>query len=182
MAKPLRPFAILVTVGWLALCALLLVLLWFPSRIVSIDLTDLALTVDADAFGTARIVATVVTAIAALLAAPLLIAALRSSPRRAAQGDPARPAQVIERVEPTQITERVEPAPRVHADLASERQAAVATTPVIAGDDMDSMRRRVDQHESELRRLREQLDDARRQPAPPDGHDARQHVPNGTRP
>lgn len=139
-------------------------------------ISHIGLIVDADVYGTARIVATVITAAAALLALPLLIAALRSSSGRAPQ-----PPSVSDAREPlpAQVTERLEATPRVRADLATEGQPPVATTPVVAGDDIVSMRRRVDEHEAELARLREQLEKTARQPAP---QDARQHTPNGIRP
>jgi hypothetical protein len=168
MHKLVKPFAIIISLGWMALWAVALLLMWRPSSEASINATDFDALATIDAADTARWIGTAVAALAIALAVPVLLAALRPAPERVT-------TPVVARDE-TQATVPDHPDTTRAHDLdaakneelpaslrrTSAEPVAVATPvepPVVQTERTDTslIEARLEQHETELRRLREQL-------------------------
>jgi hypothetical protein len=201
MSNSVRPFAALISLGWIAAWLGVFWLLVRPEYRTSLELTDLTLTGDIAAGGVARWLAAAASIVAAALALPVLTAALLPERGRTA----ARPADTV--LEWTPATTRVPggaragvPAlPRVaalvpeddargHAEVspASLRRrptdggttvtAPSPPVPEARGGDLDTLRARLDRQEEEIRRLRELVMRGAPTTAAPGGNE---RVPNG---
>jgi hypothetical protein len=168
MHKLVKPFAIIISLGWMALWAVALLLMWRPSSEASINATDFDALATIDAADTARWIGTAVAALAIALAVPVLLAALRPAPERVT-------TPVVARDESQALVPDHPDTARAHdRDTAKDEELpaslrrtsaepVVATTPVEPAvvqterTDISSIEARLEQHETELRRLREQL-------------------------
>jgi hypothetical protein len=171
MHKLVKPFAIIISLGWMALWAVALLLMWRPASEARINATDFDALASIDAADTARWIGTAVAALAIALAVPVLLAAFR--PASTSVITPASARDETQPVVPDHPdTGRVHDRDAEHADRADELPAslrrtsaepvAVATPvepPVVQAErtDTSSIEARLEQHEAELRRLREQL-------------------------
>jgi len=197
-----RPFAVLISLGWIAFWAGAIYLMWRPEYEARLDMTDLSAAADITATGMARWLATLVSAAALALALPVFFAAFMPQKGR-----------VVERTEKTEEMERgrhepegrrgpvavrhEEPAtaPRIRAEVPEadvphtgavppavpvERSEPPVVRPVMAtadtthDDELKALRERLDRQEEEMRWLREAVS---RHAAVPS--DERERVPNG---
>jgi len=171
MHKLVKPFAITVAVGWMVLWAAALLLMWRPASDARINATDFDAIASIDAADTARWIGTAVAALAIALAVPLLLAAFRPGPARITAPADAREesqATVPDHPDTTYALHRDDAPDERNDELpASLRRTSTEPATVIApvqppvaqSERMDtpSIEARLEQHETELRRLREQL-------------------------
>lgn len=163
-----KPFAIVVSLGWMALWAVTLLLMWRPSSEARITTTDFNALGTIDAADTARWIGAAVAALAIALAVPVLLAALRPAPERVTTPVVTRGAS------PPLVPDHPDIAHAhdydgVHDEElpASLRRASTGPVAVTAPQqpstvrtertDDSSIEARLERQEAELRRLREQL-------------------------
>jgi hypothetical protein len=90
MRTGVRPFALILTLAWIAAWCGILWMMWRPASEARITLSDFAATATITTGGLARVVATLVSLVAIALALPVLIsAALPYSPRTVVRPKPA---------------------------------------------------------------------------------------------
>lgn len=166
MHRLVKPFAIIISLGWMVLWAISLLLMWRPSSEARINLTDFDALGTIDAANTARWIGTAVAALAIALAIPVLLAALRPVPERVTApvvtedaAHPLVPDHPDTAVAQDQPREDELP---VSLRRGSSEPVAVTTPvepPVVSTErtDSSSVEARLERHEAELRRLREQL-------------------------
>jgi hypothetical protein len=136
MRNVARPFALLLAVAWIAFWGYAIFLMWRPEYQASLSWRDLTAVADVTAGGMTRLVATLIAAVALLLALPVLVAAFL----------PQRGRVVAQ--------EAVEGQPTVRLN-EPRRPAAAAEVPADLRNEIAGLRASVERHEQELRALRE---------------------------
>jgi hypothetical protein len=179
MRNTARPFAVVISLGWIAAWIGALLLMWRPASEARLDLTDFTALGTIDTGGLARVVATIVSVAAGALALPVLVAVFQRT--RPPVVEPAAASEIEHPHEPSH--DLTEPVPGSEPDRdretvpaslrsASTRGVGVSaqpvTTPGIHADrgDISSIQATLDRHDEEIHQLREML--TRRENAPMD--------------